>query len=304
MQKEKKTSGFLNIISRMNESVVPVAVSALPARKEQTEEQAAAVSGVTEINIGIVEVNPEQPRKHFDEVTLNELAASIKKHGMIQPVVVAKKGAKYSIIAGERRFRAAIIAGLVKIPVVVKEAGERERREISLIENLQREELNPIEEAEAMRSLLEEYNLTQEELAASLGKSRPAVANAIRLLKLPAEIIEMVRLGKLSAGHARALLAIKDTDYQIKLAKEVILKKISVHELELRINQRMLKKAANMPISRLSLELRAFEADMQRLFATKVKIKGDDSKGKIQIEYYSKDELQKIYDLLEELKKD
>ncbi|NCA66795.1 MAG: ParB/RepB/Spo0J family partition protein [Clostridia bacterium] len=304
MPKEKKASGFLNIISRMNETVNPVNVIVSPPMKEIKQEHNETPGGVREISINLIDVNPEQPRKQFDEIALNELSSSIKEHGIIQPIIVTKKEGKFVIVAGERRYRAAKLAGLSKLPVIVRDISERERREFALIENLQREGLNPIEEAEAMRALIEEYNLTQEELSQSLGKSRPAVANTLRLLKLPAEIIDMVRCGKLTQGHARALLALKAGELQIKYAKEVIIKKISVHELELRINKLLLNKITTRVPYKLSLELRAIENDMQRVFATKVKIMGNEARGKIQIEYFSKEELQKIYEVLEEIKAD
>lgn len=303
MQKDKKPSGFLNIISKMNANIAPIPSASSARQKLVAEKETVQINpDVKELSIGLIEPNEKQPRKYFDETALSELAASISEHGVIQPIIVTKQGGKFVIVAGERRYRAAKAAGLKKLPVIIRDVTEREMREISLIENLQREGLNPIEEAEAICALLEEYSLTQDELAASLGKSRPALTNSIRLLKLPPEVIEMVRGGKLSGGHARALLSLKEKSMQIKFAKEAILKKISVHELEARIS-RMASEKAPVKVVRQSLELKAMEKSLQRVFATKVKISGDDNKGKILIEYFSKGELQKIYELIDEIQK-
>ena len=192
--------------------------------------------GVEEMDIELIIPNPEQPRKNFDEDLLNELAISIKRYGVIQPITVVKNGLKYIIIAGERRYRACKIAGLKKIPVIVKDYTEKECKEIALIENLQREDLNPIEEAVAFRKLIDEYNLSQEELANNLGKSRPAIANSLRLLTLHPQVQKLVVDGRLSAGHARCLVSIKDYDAQIKYANAAADKKISVRELEMMVN--------------------------------------------------------------------
>ncbi len=300
MQKDKKTSGFLDIISKMSATAVPAQSYSLASKPVRNEEPPVLGNPVSELDVGLIEPSGKQPRKYFDETALKELSASIASHGVIQPIMVTKKEGRFVIVAGERRYRAAKAAGIKKIPVIIKEVSGREMSELSLIENLQREGLNPIEESEAMRALLEEYNLTQDELAASLGKSRPAVANSLRLLKLPEEVIGMVRSGVLTAGHARALLSLKEAEQQIKFAKEVILKKISVHELESRIEKANVIKTLPK-VSRQSLELKAMEKTLQRLFATKVKISGDDNKGKILIEYYSKGELQKIYDLIDDM---
>lgn len=303
MQKDKKSSGFYSIVSKMNTNILPKEGSSpiIFDDNKKTDKQNTVAAGL-ELNINTVVVNPLQPRKIFDEKSLEELASSIREHGIIQPIIVTKKDKHYIIVAGERRYRAARIAGLNKIPVIVKDLSEKERRELALIENIQREELNPIEEAEAMKVLIDEYGMTQEQLAASLGKSRPAVANVVRLLKLPELIIEMVRTNKLTNGHARALLSIKNAQTQIKFAKEVILKRMSVRELELKVNRYMLNKDAVPPKKSMSLELKAMERALQRVFATKVKICGSDKKGKIVIDYFSSDELQKIYDLVEDIK--
>ena len=198
------------------------------------EEPQQKGEGVTEIDIGSIFANPNQPRKVFDETALKELADSISKHGVIMPIIVNKSGDRYMIIAGERRFRASKLAGLSKVPVIVKTYNERQIKEISLIENLQREDLNPIEAATAMRSLMNDYGMTQEDLADRIGKSRPAIANTLRLLQLTPEVIKMVSSGALSAGHARALVTIDGTE-QIKFAEEAVKNGLSVREVEKKV---------------------------------------------------------------------
>ena len=260
--------------------------------------------GVEEMDIELIIPNPEQPRKNFDEYLLNELAISIKRYGVIQPITVVKNGLKYIIIAGERRYRACKIAGLKKIPVIVKEYTEKECKEIALIENLQREDLNPIEEAVALRKLIDEYNLSQEELANNLGKSRPAIANSLRLLTLHPQVQKLVVDGRLSAGHARCLVSIKDYDAQIKYANAAADKKISVRELEMMVNAYLNpNKETPKKTIKLTQELKEFVNDMQRIFATKVKIIGNEEKGRIYMDYYTKDDLQRIYELMDSLKK-
>ncbi len=270
---------------------------------ETYDEKGELKSGITEVSVDAVRANPGQPRKTFDQEALEELAASISLHGILQPLVVAKRGDSYEIIAGERRFRAAKIAGLEKIPVIIKDVTEKESREIALVENLQREDLNPMEESEALFILLKENDLTQEELAKALGKSRPAVANSLRLLTLPREIQNLVRDGALSTGHAKVLMGVKPAEAQIALANECVERKLSVRELEAKIASMQEKK--KMPaekVNKVSLELKAMVNDMQRVFGTKVRLSGSDQKGKIVINYYSPDDLQRIYELLETLK--
>ena len=269
------------------------------------EEPVAKGEGVTEIDVSLIFANPNQPRKVFDEDALNELAASISKHGVIMPIIVNQSGDRYMIIAGERRFRASKIAGLSKVPVIVKTYNERQIKEISLIENLQREDLNPIEAATAMRSLMEDYGMTQEELADRIGKSRPAIANTLRLLNLSQEVIKMVANGNLSAGHARTLVAVPQYD-QIKIAEQAIKEGFSVREIEKRVRdyfnppEEKAKKKAKVE---LSAELKELIVDMQRVFGTRVNAIGNDKKGRIYIDYYTRDDLDRLSELLEFLKK-
>lgn len=259
--------------------------------------------GVEELDIDIVIPNPEQPRKNFDEEQLNNLANSIKNVGLIQPITVVKKGSKYIIIAGERRYRASIIAGMKKIPVIFKDYTERECKEIALIENLQRSDLNPIEEAVAFSNLINEYNLSQEELANTLSKSRSAIANSLRILTLPPEVKQLVIDGKLSAGHAKALVSLNDVGAQIKYANAAANKQLSVRTLEMMVKAYNNNEETPKKPIKLTSELKEFVNDMQRIFATKVKIIGNEEKGRIYLDYYTKDDLQRIYELIDSLKK-
>lgn len=256
-----------------------------------------AISEPSEIEIGLIDRNPEQPRKNFDEKALNELAISIKEHGVIQPIIVKKEGYRYTIIAGERRWRASRLAGLKTIPCLIKEYSDKQISEIAIIENLQREDLNPIESARAIKNLMNQYNMTQEEVADKIGKSRSAITNTLRLLNLPDSIINLVETDKLSAGHARALLGLEDVAKQKQIALVAVEKKLSVRDVE------NLVREAEKPIKHTekiekSLELKDFEQKIKRYLSTKVQIKGNDVKGKIIIDYYSKNDLDRIYELL------
>lgn len=289
--------GFAALISDMREIDTPEIAT--------YDEKGKLNQGVNEIAIELVHANPNQPRKTFNEESLNELADSIKTHGILQPLVVTKMGDYYRIVAGERRFRAAKKAGLTAVPVIIKELSEKEVREIALVENLQREDLNPMEESEALYTLLTENNLTQEALAQAIGKSRPAVANSLRLLTLPVVVQAMVRELSLSTGHAKVLVSVKPAEVQIALANEVVEKKLSVRDLEERIAElQREKKSPAQRVKTISPEFKALLADMQRVFGTKVRATGSDKNGKIVIDYYSADDLQRIYDLVEKLKED
>ena len=259
---------------------------------------------VSEVDITSVFANPNQPRKVFDETALNELASSISKHGVIMPIIVNKSGNKYMIIAGERRFRASRIDGLKTVPVIVKNYTERQIKEISLIENLQREDLNPIESATAMRSLMDDYGLTQEELADRIGKSRPAIANTLRLLTLSSEVIKYVATGELSAGHARALITMPQPDQQ-KLAKEVIKTGMSVRDVENKVKDFFTppeeKEKKKRPEQ--SADLKEFINRMQRVLGTKVNAIGNDNKGRIYIDYYMREDLDRISDIIDYVEK-
>lgn len=256
---------------------------------------------VYQVEIGMIDPNKDQPRKNFDQTALNELASSIKVHGIIQPLVLTQKGNRYMIIAGERRWRSAQIAGLKTVPAVIKDYDAKQIREIAIIENLQREDLNPMEAARAIKLLMEEYGWTQEVVADRLGKSRPVIANTIRLLNLEPEVIEMIEKGKLSAGHARSLVAVNNRDAQIKLAKQVCEKKLTVRDLEKAV--KVGKSGKTAKTGDQSIELKDLIHDMQKVFGTKVTVLGNDQRGRIYIDYYSLDDLQRVYDLVEILKK-
>ncbi|MBQ5445941.1 MAG: ParB/RepB/Spo0J family partition protein [Lachnospiraceae bacterium] len=270
-----------------------------PVKKAKNEPKTNE-NGVIELKVNQIEPNREQPRKNFDEDALQELADSIKKHGIIQPLVVQKKGEYYEIIAGERRWRAAKIAGLKHIPVVIKDYSEQEMVEIALIENIQRQDLNPIEEAMAFKQLMQEYDLKQDELAERVSKSRTAVTNSMRLLKLPQKIMEMVINNELSSGHARTLLSIEDEDLQIKVAELVILKQMSVRETENYVKklQNNKNKSKDTKNTDNDFVYRDIENRIKEIVGTKVKVNHkNNGKGKIEIEFYSDDELERIYDL-------
>ena len=266
------------------------------------EEPQKEGAGVTEIDVNSVFANPNQPRKAFDETALKELADSISRHGVIMPIIVNKEAdGRFMIIAGERRFRASKLAGLTKIPVIVKNYSERQIKEISLIENLQREDLNPIEAAVAMRSLMNDYGLTQEDLADRLGKSRPAIANTLRLLSLSQEVMKLVAEGALSAGHARALVSVPDYD-QKRLADTAVKEGMSVRDVEKLVKdyftppeERAKKKAKQ----ELSAELKELIVDLQRVLGTKVNAIGNDNKGRIYIDYYTRDDLDRLAEIVE-----
>lgn len=260
--------------------------------------------GVLEVDIDKIKANPNQPRKNFDEEALKELAASIKIHGIVQPIVLNKESdGTYLIIAGERRFRAAKLCGLKSVPAVIKNYTDKQVKEISIIENLQREDLNPIEAARAIKELMEEYGLTQETVSERIGKSRSNVANTLRLLTLCPEVLKLVELGKLSAGHARCLVVIEDITEQIRLAHIAVTKNMSVRDLEKAVKN-LTNPARKVVIkAEQSLELKDLINQMQKTFATKVSAIGNDSKGRIYIDYYSRDDLDRISELLELLNK-
>lgn len=262
-------------------------------------------SGVMEVKVSDVRPNPNQPRKFFDEEALQDLANSIKVHGVIQPLVVNKEAdGSYMIIAGERRWRASQIAGIEVVPVIVKNYTEKQVKEISLIENLQREDLNPIEAARAIKQLMDEYKLTQEVVAERIGKSRSNVANTLRLLSLAPEVVKLVESGKLSAGHARSLVVVDDLATQSKLANSAASGKLSVRDLEKAVkNYTNPQKQHIVKVVEQSIELKELVNDMQRVFATKVSAIGNDNKGRIYIDYYSRDDLDRLADMIELLKK-
>ena len=265
--------------------------------EETAEENKQNKANEVNILISLIDRNQNQPRKIFDDKSLQELADSIKEYGIIQPLIVTKRGDRYLIVAGERRFRAAKIAGLKEVPVIVKDMTDQEIREVALVENLQRENLNPIESARAIQELISKHNLTQEQIADKIGKSRPLIANTLRLLTLCPQVIKMVESGKLSAGHARTLIVIENPEIQLQIAELAVKANLSVRELEKYVKEILNPKPVKQKKEiEQSLELKEFAKKMQDKFKTKITIIGNDKKGKIVINYFSASELQKIYD--------
>ena len=270
------------------------------ANKTQKEKVKVEKSGETIVKITQVEPNSEQPRKDFDEDALLELADSIKQFGVLQPLLVQKKNDYYEIIAGERRWRAAKLAGLKEVPVLVREYTEQEVVEISLIENIQRENLNPIEEAIAYKRLLKEFHLKQDEIAERVSKSRTAVTNSMRLLKLNSKVQQMVIDDMISTGHARALLALEDEEQQYTIANKIFDEKLSVRETEKLIKiLKNPKKTAKTEKIEHTFIYENLEEKMKGIMGTKVNVNPkSNGKGKIEIEYYSEEELERIFDLI------
>ena len=268
--------------------------------KEVVKEVVVKEPGEMKVRLSQIEPNREQPRKVFDEDALIELSESIKQYGVLQPLLVQKKDKYYEIIAGERRWRAAKLAGLKEVPIIVKKFTEQEIVEISLIENIQRENLNPIEEAMAYKRLLKEFNLKQDEVAERVSKSRTAVTNSMRLLKLNDRVQQMIIDDMISTGHARALLAIEDEEQQYMLANKIFDEKLSVRETEKLVKAlKNPKKEEKKPEVENQFVYTNLEEQMKSLIGTKVSVHAKaNGKGKIEIEYYSPDDLERIYELL------
>lgn len=286
------------------DSLIPNAVGEAKVKKEVKEINAAEEKGGQEtiVKISMVEPNRKQPRKNFDEDALQELSDSIKQFGLIQPILVQDRKDHYEIIAGERRWRAAKMAGLKEIPVIIRNYSEREIMEISLIENIQREDLNPIEEAQAYKRLLEEFHLKQDEVAERVSKSRAAVTNSMRLLKLSDEVQQMLIDDMISTGHARTLLAIEDPEEQYTVAQKIFDEKLSVRDVEKLVKnlhkpEKTIKKAAdNKTMEAIYLDI---EEKLKARLSTKVTVtsKGDGA-GKIEIEFYNHEDLDRLIDLM------
>ncbi len=262
-----------------------------------TIEEEIKESGELVQNIKVIDIEPNelQARKVFNEESIDELAESIKKYGVIQPIIVTKKGNYYQIVAGERRWRASKKAGITEIPAIVREDDDRKNREISLIENIQREDLNPIDKARGIKVLMEEYSLTQQDVAEILGKARSSVANTVRILNLDERVIELVLEGKLSEGHCKVLLGITDGDKQYEMAQSIIHSDNTVREAEKKMNT---KKKMRKKDERYEAIFRDIEDTFQGFFGTKVKLDAGPKKGKIIIQYQSNEDLERILELI------
>ena len=259
-------------------------------------------NGISYININDIKPNEGQPRKVFDDEKIGELADSIQEHGLIQPIVLRKAGKGYEIVAGERRWRACRKAGLKEVPCIIKELTDEENMLIAIIENMQREDLNPIEEAEGLNQMIVTYGLTQAEVSKSVGKSRPYITNVLRLLKLPEEVRALVSDGELSAGHARAIVGVSGKAAQIKIAERIVKEGLSVRETE-----KLIKEAdapAKKPAKRKAeknADVKRVEEDLKAVLGTRVNLAQTGKKGKIEIEYYSREELERLIELLKTL---
>ena len=267
----------------------------LDALLDEIEAPEEAKEGKFEVNLYDIDTNPNQPRKTFDPEKLAELAASIKRHGIVQPILVKQNGARYTIVAGERRYRAARAAGLMTVPVILTDVDEDTIMEISLVENIQRENLNPIEEAAAIKLLMQQHDLTQEEVSERVGKSRPAIANALRLLTLAKSVQKLIKDGRLSAGHGKMLAGVGDPRIQMELAEKCVESDWSVRRLEDEIRFSEMPKRKRKEKPEQTPEFRSAMHRMRAELGTKVSVQGDEERGKLIIHYYSRDDLDRIY---------
>jgi len=288
--------------------VAPVEKKPTPKKKQasgktsgKTAESPSDESGVLYVDVNDIKPNASQPRKRFDEEKLEELASSIEQHGLIQPIVLRRLGKGYEIVAGERRWRAARIAGLREVPCIVRELTDEENMLLAIIENMQREDLNPIEEAEGIRQMIDTYGLTQEQVSYSVGKSRPYITNSLRLLKLPAKVQELTAEGAITTGHARALASVKGQKKQIELAVRAAEEGLSVRQIE------SLARESKEPVRKKtvrktkSADEKRVEQELKDALGTRVNLNRKGKGGKIEIEFYSADELERLIDLLRSL---
>ena len=290
------------------EDVVKESNEELANTKKAISSPREETGGEIMVKVSLIEPNRDQPRKDFNEEELQELAESIKNYGVLQPLLVQKKGTSYELIAGERRWRAAKLAGLREVPVVLREYNKQQAMEIALIENVQRSDLNPIEEAQAYQQLVKEFHLTQEEIAVRVSKNRATITNAMRLLKLDSQIQDLLIKGMISSGHARALLSLEDGQLQKKAAQEILDRGLSVRETE-KLVKKMGKdlspkeEKAEKRDDALTLIFRELEDRMKSIMGTKVSIHNKDkNKGRIEIEYYSEAELERIVEMIESIR--
>ncbi len=280
-------------------------LSALIPEKDQVTEAIKSAGSLTEIEVALVRPNPFQPRQDFDPQKLEELKASIKENGIIQPITVRRKDNVYELIAGERRLRAVSELGYEKIPAyIIQVESKEEMLELALIENVQRDHLNPIEQAQAYQRLIDECNLTQDEVAKKIGKDRSTITNFIRLLKLPPKIQESVQKEEISMGHARALLAVDDAEAQFKIWQKVVKNKLSVRKVEQLVKEFQKKKEVEEQAKRpkRSVFIQRMEAELREIFGTKVNIRSRKEGGTIEVEFYSPEDLNRLYEIFERLK--
>lgn len=259
-------------------------------------EEAETAGDIQEISLDRIESNPFQPRQHFDPEKLQELAQSIEEFGLLEPIIVREHGANFQLVAGERRVRAARLTGLRAVPALLRDFSDVEMMKVALVENLQRENLNPIEEAEGYQRLMDKFGFTQSQVAEAVGKKRPSVANALRLLNLSESEQQMVQDGRLSMGHAKVLLGVSDTKRRAQLANKVVKEELSVRQLE-----ELLKKPKSVPRGTFKMkspELVDLEEDLQRIFGTKVSMSYRQGAGRISIEYYSDEELERLLEMI------
>lgn len=264
-------------------------------------QETSSDNGITQIKLSLIEPNKNQPRKSFDEDKIEILASSIKENGLIQPIIITpSKNGMYKIVAGERRWRASKKAGLKEIPAVIRDYSDEQVAQIALIENLQREDLNPIEEALGYKTLLEEFNLTQELISQRIGKSRSAIANSMRLLSLEEQIQKLLIAGDISSGHARAILSVEDNELRLALSKRIIEDNLNVRQAESLAKQLQKKPPSKKPVkkSAYDIELESIQNNLSSNLGTKVKISHTDKKGKIEIEYYGNEDLERILNLI------
>ena len=277
-----------------------IEIGATDVRNAEQKSITPDENGILFLDINLITPNSKQPRKRFDDEKIDELAKSIEVHGILQPIMVRKMGDGFEIVAGERRWRAARKAGLKKIPCILRELTEEQNMLIAIIENMQREDLNPMEEAEALNQMITTFGLTQEQVSNSVGKSRPYITNVLRLLKLPLEIQELVTEGRLTTGHARAIIGMEDRKVQLELAHYAAREQISVREME-KLSKG--KVSVSKPLKpQKSIDAAKVEEELKEILGTKVQLKMSGKKGKLEIQCYSKEELERIIDLLRSLR--
>ncbi|MBR6472582.1 MAG: ParB/RepB/Spo0J family partition protein [Firmicutes bacterium] len=300
-----KKGGLGRGLDALFADAMPVAIKETVNDKSKTtvEAEPAGTENVRYLSIHDVKPNENQPRKVFDEEKIEELAASIRENGIIQPLIVRKKGKGYEIVAGERRWRAAIKAELKEIPCLVRKLTDEQNMLMAIIENMQREDLNPIEEAEGLNQMVKNFGMTQEQVSKSVGKSRPYITNSLRLLKLPENIRDLLSEGKLSAGHGRALAGIEDEKIRQKLAEMIVSDGLSVRETERLAAEGLEKKRKRAPRKPKDPDLAKVESDLKEALGTRVNIKYSGKKGRIELEFFSRDELERLIELLESLSK-